>query len=448
MAAFFCLLAGLIVVVPSSVADTPANCTYDDIQGNWIFYETERSRSTNENCDKIGSVVYKTQLKLKFPNLVVDDLGNIGFWTIIYNQGFEVVINQRKYFAFSLFKQSGQNATNYCDQTFPGWSHDILVRNWACFMGKKVGLWPEKYISLSKSQVNGMYRTNKGFINEINNKQTLWTAKVYSHFEKLSHEELLSMRGGRKSKIIHLPKSSPISREIEKLTSNLPLVFDWRNVSGVNYISPIRNQGTCGSCYSFASMAMLEARLRIYTNNTNQVIFAPQDVVSCSEYSQGCEGGFPYLIAGKYAQDFGVIPENCYPYSGRDEKCSGKKCTRTYVSKYSYVGGFYGGCNEALMRYAIVHNGPVAVGFQVYPDFMQYSSGIYHHSGVLEKFNPFELTNHAVLVVGYGEENGVLFWIVKNSWGTGWGENGFFRIRRGNDECSIESLGMEAVPIP
>jgi len=216
-------------------------------------------------------------------------------------------------------------------------------------------------------------------------------------------------------------------------------------------VSPIRNQGACGSCYSFASMAMLEARLRIYTNNTNQDVFAPQDIVSCSEYSQGCEGGFPYLIAGKYAQDFGVVPEKCYPYTGKDENCSEKKCNRVYVSSYNYVGGFYGGCNEPLMRYALVKNGPVAVGFEVYNDFMNYASGIYHHTGLTAtKFNPFELTNHAVLVVGYSEDeaSGEKYWIVKNSWGAGWGEQGFFRIRRGNDECAIESLGMEAVPIP
>ena len=62
------------------------------------------------------------------------------------------------------------------------------------------------------------------------------------------------------------------------------------------------------------------------------------------------------------------------------------------------------------------------------------------------KFNPFEVTNHAVLVVGYGEENDVKYWIVKNSWGTSWGEDGYFRIRRGTDELGIESLAVFAVP--
>lgn len=87
---------------------------------------------------------------------------------------------------------------------------------------------------------------------------------------------------------------------------------------------------------------------------------------------------------------------------------------------------------------------------------MQYKTGVYHHvfkvsSNLLNGvgFNPFELTNHAVLVVGYGVDNVTKekYWIVKNSWGTEWGEKGFFKIRRGNDECGIESLAVDSRPV-
>jgi hypothetical protein len=67
---------------------------------------------------------------------------------------------------------------------------------------------------------------------------------------------------------------------------------------------------------------MLEARIRIRSNNTQQPIISTQDIVSCSAYSQGCEGGFPYLVAGKYARDFGVTEEACYPYNGADSACT------------------------------------------------------------------------------------------------------------------------------
>ena len=74
---------------------------------------------------------------------------------------------------------------------------------------------------------------------------------------------------------------------------------------------------------------------------------------------------------------------------------------------------------------------------------------VYYDAGLKDKFNPFEITNHAVLAVGYGadKETGEKFWIVKNSWGEMWGEDGYFRIRRGTDECSIESIAVTAEPV-
>ena len=83
------------------------------------------------------------------------------------------------------------------------------------------------------------------------------------------------------------PHPAPVTSEASKAAFSLPESFDWRNVNGQNFVSPVRNQEQCGSCFSFASLAMLEARLRIATNNTVQKVFGPQDVVACSEYSQG-----------------------------------------------------------------------------------------------------------------------------------------------------------------
>lgn len=146
-----------------------------------------------------------------------------------------------------------------------------------------------------------------------------------------------------------------------------------------------------------------------------------------------------------------MVEEDCFPYVGTDSPCTLKpNCYRYYTSDYHYVGGFYGGCNEALMKHELVHHGPMAVAFEVYHDFIHYGGGIYHHTGLMDPFNPFELTNHAVLLVGYGRDpsSGEKFWIVKNSWGTAWGEDGFFRIRRGSDECAIESIAVAATPIP
>ncbi|XP_036284138.1 dipeptidyl peptidase 1 isoform X2 [Pipistrellus kuhlii] len=355
------------------------------------------------------------------------------------------------------YKKEGSKVTSYCHETMTGWVHDVLGRNWACFTGRKVGT-VAKNVSVDVAHLEGLrekyskrlYQYSHSFVKVINAVQKSWTATTYPEYETLSLREMIRRSGGHRQRIPR-PKPAPLTAEIHEKLSSLPTSWDWRNVDGTNFVTPVRNQASCGSCYSFASMGMLEARIRILTNNTQSPILSPQEVVSCSQYAQGCDGGFPYLIAGKYAQDFGLVEESCFPYTGTDSPCKVKEdCFRYYTSEYHYVGGFYGGCNEALMKLELVHHGPMAVAFEVYDDFLHYHQGIYHHTGLKDPFNPFELTNHAVLLVGYGTDpkTGQDYWIVKNSWGTSWGEQGYFRIRRGTDECAIESIAMAATPIP
>ncbi|XP_050736886.1 dipeptidyl peptidase 1-like [Eriocheir sinensis] len=439
------------MTIAGVVADTPANCTFDDIRGEWTFYETERTGDSSIDCTNMGPIIHKKTVTLMYSDDMVDEFGNEGFWTMIYNQGFEVRVSGRSYFAFSKYEKSGKTIISKCDETFTGWSRDLTVRNWACFRAeKKIKVDYKTHTLTSAYEEDTPYRYDRDFVERINGIQNSWKATVYPEYEKMTLGDHLKRAGGRVSTMMTGAKAKRRSIFTHLRKSDVPESWDWRSVEGINFVSPVRDQGNCGSCYAFASMAGLEARVRILTNNTEQPVFSPQDIVGCSKLSQGCEGGFPYLIAGRYAQDVGVVLENCSPYEGKDDICrTDPHCARHYTASYRYVGGYFGACNEYEMKSALVRGGPLVVGLEVYNDFLHYKGGIYQHTGLQDRFNPLELTNHAVLLVGYGEDkSGTKYWTVKNSWSEDWGEGGYFRILRGSDECAIESMALEVVPIP
>ncbi len=436
----------LSCLLSSAVADTPANCTYESVRGTWTFYVGPGGSDNTLDCTSFDSMRTVT-VTLDFPDKVTDSAGNTGLWTMIYNQGFEVVVNGMKFFAFSNYTMVTKSVTiSHCDSTLNGWSHKVDGSDWACYYGKKNADLPGVKRSIpSEKELDLRYVPNLNFIQAINSRTKLWEATHYSDMEGMTLRDRLRRAGGLSGTV--LPPTAPVNPSIRLFTSSLPVSMDWRQAGGKNYVTPIRNQGQCGSCYAFASMAMLESRLLI-ASNASQKIFSPQDVVSCSEYAQGCDGGFTYLIAGKYAEDFGVVEEQCYPYLGHDSKCEERPgCTRYRATKYEYVGGYFGACNEEEIMTDLVMNGPVAVAFEVTAEFQGYKRGIFHSTGLKDSFNPWVAVNHAVLVVGYGEQLGVKYWIVKNSWGPKWGEEGYFRIIRGVNELGIESMAVSALPV-
>lgn len=224
--------------------------------------------------------------------------------------------------------------------------------------------------------------------------------------------------------------------DIEK---SLPKALDWTDArGGQTFLEPVANQGACGSCWAVAGMRMITARHKIATGNPEAVPFSISFPLYCSEFNQGCEGGYGYLI-GKWSKDVGLIPATCATYTDSGSKCSvnatcmqqvrasGEQRWRTDNPRY--LGGRQRLATEAMLLKEL-HQGPIIVGLSgehIGDDFMYYAGGIY--TG--EEIPPADKSGgHAVLLVGYGEEDGEKYWLVQNSWGEDWGEDGYVRLSR------------------
>ena len=226
-----------------------------------------------------------------------------------------------------------------------------------------------------------------------------------------------------------------------------------RNIDGVSYVSVTKNQHIpqyCGSCWAMASASAVSDRLRLMTKGawpTQEL--SPQVIVNCAKDAEGCHGGHP-LNAFKLMHDDGIPTEGCMRYTATDNECTDfnicRDCghdtpchavqnyTKYYVEEFGSVSG------EENMMKEIYARGPITCGIAVPDDLLAYKGGIYKdESGTHD-------LSHAISIVGWGEENGVKFWIVRNSWGTFWGEKGWFRVVRGIDNLGIESECQWAVP--
>lgn len=207
-----------------------------------------------------------------------------------------------------------------------------------------------------------------------------------------------------------------------------------------NCIHAIRDQAQCGSCWAFAASEVLSDRFCIASGGKTNVVLSPQDLVSCDSSDYGCEGG--YLDhSWQYLVSTGIVEDSCFPYasgSGNVPSCP-NKCTSGSKKWNKYRAASYTEFSStAQIQQDLQANGPVETGFDVYQDFMSYKSGIYKHtSGGL-------LGGHAVKVVGWGTSGSTKYWIVANSWGSSWGEQGFFRIAFG--QCNFDS-DMIAGPV-
>ncbi|TDR82043.1 C1 family peptidase [Paludibacterium purpuratum] len=202
----------------------------------------------------------------------------------------------------------------------------------------------------------------------------------------------------------------------------LPAQYDWRNVSGRNYVSSIKNQGQCGSCWAFAVTAALESKAMINNNAPGSNLdLSEQIVLSCSN-AGSCDGGWPDQ-ASKFLVGTGDANERYFRYTAADTACSqaaaGWRNAAYRLKSWKYVVS-NATPSVSLLKNALYSSGPLVTTMRVYEDFYYYDSGVYRHT------SGDYVGNHAIVIVGWDDK--AQAFIVKNSWGTDWGENGFFLI--------------------
>jgi len=268
---------------------------------------------------------------------------------------------------------------------------------------------------------------DEDLIDSINERELGWKAAKNGRFEGMTMGEAKRLLG------LRIPETgvscTHLLSQRQATYENVPTEFDSRT-AWPGYIHPIANQAQCGSCWAFAAAEVLSDRFAIFSNGSVNTVLSPQGLVSCDKKDLACNGGWP-----QYAADFlvstGIPTEQCFPYSsgtGRVEACPTKCKDGSTPQYYKYSSWDY--CiGVAAMEAAVSTYGPIAVSMAVYQDFFTYSSGIYKYTG-----GSGLAGYHAVKLVGYGAD----YWIVANSWGTTWGEAGFFRIAKGINNCGIE----------
>jgi len=210
--------------------------------------------------------------------------------------------------------------------------------------------------------------------------------------------------------------------------SDVRSTVDWRTDG---YVTPVKNQGRCGSCWAFSATGSLEGQH--YKKTGHLVSLSEQQLVDCSTANYACQGGWVYKAFDYIKTHHGIASESHYPYKGVKGHCHFH--TSDAVATLSGWVHVRGG-SETDLQAAVSQKGPISVAIDAsHRGFQMYKHGVYHDSNC----SPRNL-NHAVLVVGYGQETGGKYWLVKNSWGRSWGNQGYINMAKDrHNHCGIAS---------
>jgi len=232
------------------------------------------------------------------------------------------------------------------------------------------------------------------------------------------------------------PGFSPVTGKFELDVGANPTSWDWTTKGAV---TPVKDQGQCGSCWAFSTIGNIEGVWFLAGHSLAGL--SEQQEVDCSSQSgdQGCDGGWPFwAMADMLAAPYNgrIDTETGYPYTAEDGSCAfGTNDVGATITKYtSYCNENTAACTETQMEALLVKYGPLSACLDAGP--MQfYQSGIDNPTDCDPTY-----IDHCITIVGYGVQNGVKFWKIKNSWGTGWGMDGYYYLIKGIGACGINSV--------
>ena len=246
--------------------------------------------------------------------------------------------------------------------------------------------------------------------------------------DQLHHEVLSTRNGYKKGHKKTVESKLVVSTFIAPENVKFPASVDWRSSGAV---TEVKNQGACGSCWAFSATGALEGQN--FRKTGKLVSLSEQNLIDCSEQfgNNGCQGGLMDFAFQYIKENHGIDTEESYPYEAEDDKCrfSPKNIGADDVGFVDIPQG-----DEATLMKAVASIGPVSIAIDASQESFQfYSTGVYQEPSCSSK----EL-DHGVLIVGYGTENGQDYWLVKNSWGSGWGDNGYIKMARNKgNQCGV-----------
>ncbi|XP_021749969.1 cathepsin B-like protease 2 [Chenopodium quinoa] len=330
----------------------------------------------------------------------------------------------------------------------------------ACFLGFSLLLLLAPSLIVAESVSELKLNSNllqDSIVNSVNtNPKAGWKAGMNPRFSDFTLGQFKRILGAR-------PTPESEKRNIPLVhhdrSSNLPKEFDARKTwSQCSTIGRILDQGHCGSCWAFAAVEALSDRFCI--NYGMNISLSVNDLLACCGFlcGAGCDGGTP-IYAWRYFVHHGVVTEECDPYfdttgcshPGCEPGYPTPKCVRKCMggnqlwrqSKHYGSNAYRVKKDTYQIMAELYKNGPVEVAFDVYEDFAHYKSGVYKH--VTGQY----LGGHAVKLIGWGTTaEGEDYWLLANQWNRSWGDDGYFMISRGTNECGIEEDVVAGLPSP